>query len=418
MFALADCNNFYASCEELFNPKLTRTALIVLSNNDGIVIARSKKAKEMGIQMGAPAFLYKDQIERGEIRALSSNFTLYADMSARVMQVLESFAPLMEIYSIDEAFFELEDLPEKRIVEQSIQIREKVKKWTGIPVSIGIGPTKTIAKIANEFAKKQPSERGVCALLSPSAIQNRLEKTALDEIWGIGDALAQRLKAKRIYTAAELAACNDTFIQKLLGVTGYRTVLELRGISCFSCEETAEKRKSIVCSRSFKQPIADRNILEEAIATFTSRAAEKLREQNSRAQFMSIFISTNPFAKPYESASCHIDLPHPTDYTPDLIHFAKEGLDRIYRPPFAYKKAGIMLSCFHDGEIEQMDWITPSNASPKKEHLMRAIDQINRRYDKNVVHSAAEGGASSRTRPQANVSPKYTTSWTDLLIVR
>ncbi len=230
MFALVDCNNFYASCEEVFNPSLSQFPLIILSNNDGCIIARSKKAKELGIPMGGPAYMYKDRVERGEIRMLSSNFTLYADMSQRVMQTLESYAPRMEIYSIDEAFFELEELSEEELRNEACRMREKVKKWTGIPVSIGIGPTKTIAKMANELAKKRSELGGVSILISKTAIRAQLEVTEPEEIWGIGHALAERLKANRIYTAAQLIDCDDSFIKKLLGVVGYRTVLELRAV--------------------------------------------------------------------------------------------------------------------------------------------------------------------------------------------
>ena len=198
MFALVDCNNFYASCEEVFNPSLSQFPLIILSNNDGCIIARSKKAKELGIPMGGPAYMYKDRVERGEIRMLSSNFTLYADMSQRVMQTLESYAPRMEIYSIDEAFFELEELSEEELRNEACRMREKVKKWTGIPVSIGIGPTKTIAKMANELAKKRSELGGVSILISKTAIRAQLEVTEPEEIWGIGHALAERLKASRI----------------------------------------------------------------------------------------------------------------------------------------------------------------------------------------------------------------------------
>jgi DNA polymerase V len=417
MFALIDCNNFYASCEEVFNPGLADRPLVILSNNDGSIIARSKKAKELGIGMGDPAFLYKERVERGEIRMLSSNFTLYADMSRRVMQTLESFSPQMEIYSIDEAFFTLDALSEEDLREEAVRMRQKVKKWTGIPVSIGIGPTKTIAKTANELAKKEADLGGVCILISKAQIRARLEKTAPDEIWGIGHALAQRLKSKRIYTAAQLIDCDDSFIKKLLGVPGYRTVLELRGTPCFSCSGITEKRKSIVCSRSFKKAISNCADLETAIAAFVSRAAEKLRHQKSRAKFLSVFIATSPFIQPFDGRSCHIDMPNPTAFTPELIRLAKEGLRQIYRPQFAYKKAGVLLGDFCDEATEQIDWLTPSTETPKKKSLMQTIDRINRRYDKNAVQFAAEGLDNRLRSAQTQVSPRFTTSWNELLKV-
>ncbi len=248
MFALVDCNNFYASCEEVFNPSLANHPVVILSNNDGCVIARSKKAKELGIKMGDPAFLYK---ERKEIRMLSSNFALYADMSERVMQTLESFSPEMEIYSIDEAFFHLEDsLP---FEEECLRMSQKVKQWTGIPISIGVAPTKTLAKLANRSAKQ--NQTGVFVLTCPEKIRSLLENTAPHEIWGIGSASGEKLKVKRIYTAAQLADASDSTIQSVLGISGLRTALELRSIPCFPLEEEAAKRQSIVCSRSFAEPI-------------------------------------------------------------------------------------------------------------------------------------------------------------------
>lgn len=417
MFALADCNNFYASCEEVFNPKLSRFPLVILSNNDGCIIARSKKAKALGIKMGEPAYLYKDRAQRGEIRMLSSNFTLYADMSERVMQVLEGFSPEMEIYSIDEAFFSFEDESDESVLKKAIQMRQKVKQWTGIPISIGIGPTKTLAKVANELAKKQEVFHGVCSLISPNQIRSTLEKMPTDEIWGIGSALAHRLKEKRIYTAAQLIDSPDALIQKTLGVVGYRTVLELRGISCFSCNESLEKRKSIVCSRSFKHPLTNPNDIAQAVASFVSRAAEKLRDQKSRAQFLSVFIATSPFIAPYESRACHINLPHPTSYTPELIRFAKDALAQIIRPNLLYKKVGVMLGHFCDDDIEQFNLFGPSSDSPKKTNLMKTMDSINRRYDKNAIHFAAEGMEDPLNGARTQVSSSFTTSWNGLLKV-
>ncbi len=418
MFALVDCNNFYASCEEVFNPSLSLRPLIILSNNDGCVIARSQKAKLLGIKVGDPAYLFKERVDRGEIQMLSSNFTLYADMSQRVMQTLESYSPKMEIYSIDEAFFEIEDRLADQFREEGLKIRHKVKQWTGIPVSIGIAPTKTLAKIANETAKKHLEFDGVRVLISPSEILKQLEKTELEDIWGIGSALTLRLRKERIYTAAELIGREDRFIRHLIGINGYRTVLELRGLACFPCEEEIKKKQSIVCSRSFGRKVVDIEDLEESVAAFASRGAEKLRLQKSRASFLSVFIATSPFVQPYESRSCHIELPNPTAYTPELIHLAKEGLRSIYRPHFSYKKAGVLLGDFVDEGGEQIDYLTPGNVNPKKTKLMQTIDSINRRYDKNAVQFAAEGLDPSWRSNRARASPRFTTSWNELLKIQ
>ncbi len=411
MFALVDCNNFYASCEEVFTPSLAKHPLVILSNNDGCVIARSKKAKELGIKMGDPAFLYKD---RKEIRMLSSNFALYADMSERVMQTLESFSPNMEIYSIDEAFFLLEE--NLAFEEECLRMRSKVKQWTGIPISIGVAPTKTLAKLANHSAKK--NQTGVSVLTEPEKIREILEKTAPHEIWGLAKASEERLRAKQIYTAAQLRDAPDSLIQSALGLMGLKTALELRSIPCFPLEEEISKRQSIVCSRSFSEKVTDRAVLEEAIAAFASRAAEKLREQESRAAFLSVFIRTSPFAKPFESRSCHVTLPIPSDYTPELIRLSKEALARILTPGVAYKKAGVMLGDFSDAGSLQTDLFAPSQDNPKKNALMQTIDRINRRYDKEQVHSAAMGLKRQWRSARSSATPNFTTSWSDIPVIR
>ncbi len=420
LFALVDCNNFFASCEIVFNPSLDKKPLVVLSNNDGVIIARSQKAKQLGIKMGEPAFLYRDRAKRGEIHMLSSNFTLYADMSQRVMQTLSSFSPEREVYSIDEAFFLLEPESDSLLRDRSVEMRRRVKQWTGIPVSIGTAPTKTLAKIANEAAKKEKDREGVYVLTDPVAIEERLKSTSLEDIWGIGARLAERLKRKGIYTAAQLAKADDTWIRKLLGVTGFQTVLELRGTPCFQLSEEPGKKKSIVCSRSFSQKIEDLSLLQEAVAAFAANAAEKLREQESFASFLSVFVSTSPFEEHYESRSCHVQIPNPTSYTPELIALAKEGAAQIHRPGCSYKKAGVLLGDFTDVDAFQTDLITPNPDSTKKQEAMKVMDEINARYDKPSLRFAAEGidkHPTSRSWKSArtNVSPKFTTSWHDLL---
>ena len=411
MYALIDCNNFYASCEEVFNPSLAKHPLVILSSNDGIIIARSKKAKERGIKMGDPAFLYKEQ---KDLQMLSSNFALYADMSQRVMLTLESFSPEMEIYSIDEAFFHLEEnLPFEK---EALQIRQKVKQWTGISISVAIAPTKTLAKLANKTAKKKPN--GVSLLTSPAEIHALLEKTAPDEIWGIGSASADKLKAKSIHTAAQLVDAQDRLIQNILGIAGVRTAMELRSIPCFSLEEESEKRQSIVCSRSFSEKISDLATLNEAISAFTSRAAEKLRAQESLAGFLSVFIRTSPFTQPFESRSCHVTLPIATDYTPELIRLAKEALERILKPGVAYKKAGVMLGNFCEASELQTDLFATPDQNPKKAALMKTVDRINQRYDKEALRSAAMGLERKWRSARSTASPSFTTSWSELPLIK
>jgi DNA polymerase V len=413
MFALVDCNNFYASCEQVFNPKLERKPLVVLSNNDGIVIARSQKAKALGVKMGQPVFELRAQIERGEIEALSSNFTLYADMSQRVMQTLADFSPDMEIYSIDEAFFQLVASPALR--KRAIEIRKKVKQWTGIPVSIGIAETKTLAKIANEAAKKEKEHNSVYLLTDA---EERLAKTEVEEIWGIGSQLASRLNKQGIYTAKQLRDADDQRIRKLLGVQGLRTAMELRGIPCFPLMEEPEKKKSIVCSRSFSQKIDTLPLLCEAVSSFAARAAEKLREQKSKASFLSVFLMTSPFQEPYVSRSCHVQIPVATAYTPELIALAKQGLSQIFQEGLAYKKAGVLLGDFLDGDCEPLDLFILSEKGLKKAKAMETLDKINIRYDKAAIQFAAQGIRRKWQESRCAVSPRFTTSWHELLKVK
>jgi DNA polymerase V len=415
-FALVDCNNFYASCEQVFNPRLKLKPLLILSNNDGCVIARSQKAKELGAKMGDPAYLYRERAERGEVNMLSSNFALYADMSQRVMQTLESFSSEMEIYSIDEAFFLLEDGPD--LAAAAAKMRSKVLQWTGIPVSIGIGPTKTIAKLANKAGKAEKERQGVMVLTDLEKIREHLEKTQLPDIWGIGQATAAKLQKNGIYTAAQLASFDDRRIRKWLGVAGYRTVLELRGISCIPLAEEEEMRKSIVCSRSFQTPIATLEALNAAIAAFVTRAAEKLRGQESLAGFLSVFFATSPFREPYTAKSCHIEIPNPTAYTPALISLAKEGLAKIFIPGLEIKRGGILLGDFSDRGARQLDLFSSEGGTEKKQKAMETVDRINVRYDKAAVRFAAVGFKQAWKSKPSRISPKFTTSWHDLLKVR
>lgn len=415
-FALVDCNNFYASCEQVFNPRLEKKPLLILSNNDGCVIARSQKAKELGIKMGDPAYLYREKAEKGEINMLSSNFPLYADMSQRVMQTLESFSQDMEIYSIDEAFFLLEENLD--LAEDAAAMRRKVKQWTGIPVSIGIGPTKTLAKLASKIAKKEKERQGVMVLTTPEQIEALLKQTAPHEIWGIGSCLSAKLQKQGIYTAQELTSSEDEWIRKTLGTAGYRTVLELRGISCIPLSDEEEKKQSIVCSRSFQLPATSLESLCTSVAAFAARASEKLREQKSLAGFLSVFIATSPFRKPYIGRSCHIQIPFPTAYTPSLIALAKKGLSEIFISGYEYKKAGVLLGDFSNRNAHQLDLFSSEAPSEKKEKAMEVLDRINSRYDKSALRFAAEGIKPAWKNKPSRISPKFTTSWHELLQVK
>lgn len=395
MFALADCNNFFASCETVFNPKLKNKPLVILSNNDGCIIARSKKAKELGIKMGEPIFHYKG---RTDILRLSSNFELYSDMSHRVMQTLATCSFDLEIYSIDEAFFYL-DSPDLK--KEAHRIREKVRKWTGIPISIGVAPTKTLAKLASKNAKKNDG-----ASVLTENMESSLGSIEVGEIWGIGPALSTRLKKNGIYSVLDLKNASDSWIRKTLGVVGYRTVLELRGKPCFELNEIPEKKKSIVCSSSFGHKVTKLEEVYEAVSTFSARAGKKLREQMSYTSFLSVFlISKNGVA------SCHATFPNATSYTPDLIKAAKIGAGKLFDSTQIYRKAGVLIGDFTD--IIQPDLINP----PKQEHkiAMNILDEINALYDQPKIQFASEGFKKCWKSKRNHTTPKFTTRWSDLL---
>lgn len=412
MFALVDCNNFYASCEKVFNPKLKNKPVVVLSNNDGCVIARSKEAKKLNIKMGAPIFEYKELMQKNIINVFSSNFSLYGDMSQRVMKTLESFLFPMEIYSIDEAFLEINKNVD--LSELGVQIKQKVYKWSGLDVSVGIAKTKTLAKLANEIAKKQ---KGVVVLNDKNYIENILKITPVEEIWGIGEQLKIRLHKLGIFSALDLTNADENLIKKQLSITGLKTALELKGTKCFECEEYHQSKKSICTSRSFAIKIDNLTNLEEAISTFVSIAAEKLRKEKMHTNFLSVFITTSYHCNdPFYSNSCQITLPNPTSYTPDLITCAKKGLEKIYKQGFLYKKAGVILSDFTDENHLQRDLFSKLNDENKK-FLMKVIDNINYKANKKAVYFASDG-IDKKFQSSSNMkSKKYTTSFEEMLIV-
>src|SRR2546428_11886799 len=297
LFALIDCNNFYVSCERLFQPTLLGKPVVVLSNNDGCVIARSDEAKALGIPMGLPAFKLANLVKEHSIEVYSSNYTLYGDLSARVMTTLTQWAPAVEVYSIDEAFLQFSLVPPNALTAYGQSIRATIQQWTGIPVSIGIGPTKTLAKLANRLAKRSPEAQGVVALTCPSQIEATLSQTLIEDIWGIGSGYTRRLKAHEIRTALQLRDVNDRWVRQELGIVGLRLVWELRGISCLPLELCPPPKQSLMVSRSFGRPITTLTEMREAVATDTTRAAEKVRRYQRAAGVVTIFVTTNRFAE-------------------------------------------------------------------------------------------------------------------------
>lgn len=417
LIALVDCNNFYASCERVFNPRLEKRPVVVLSNNDGCIIARSKEAKELGIPMGAPIYQYEDLCKKFGVHIASSNFALYGDLSRRVMQVLSSECQDIEIYSVDEAFLLLH--PSEGI-EFAKRVREKVLQWTGIPVSIGISTTKTLSKLAAVRAKKRAD--GVHILIEENEINAYLKDLPVTEIWGIGRKMGEHLNRLGVLSALDFKYAEDGWIRKHLGIVLLRTLWELRGKTTIDFEEASIAKKSITTSRSFGEPITQLSALHEAISHYAVRAAEKLREEGSLAVEMDLFLMHKAKGEDvYLYQSAHIALREPTDYTPTLISHAKEAIARLFQEGLLYRKAGIILCHLVSKSCYQGDLFVNENFSINKERLMKVMDGINAQYGYSILKWAAEGVDKPGVKWQMKKtmrSPAYTTNWDELLVVR
>ena len=417
-FALVDCNNFYATCEQLFRPDLRGRPVVVLSNNDGCVVARSREAKKLGIKMGVPLFQIQDLIQQAGVVVFSSNYSLYADLSARVMRTLETLAPQVEIYSIDEAFLDLTGVgAHTPLPTFGQQIRRTVQDWTGITVCVGMAPSKTLAKLANHAAKQYPATGGVVDLTDPARQRRLLALQPVDEVWGVGRRLAKRLNAQGIHTALDLADTPPALIRQQYNVVLERTVRELNGESCLALETIAPHKQQIVCSRSFGQAVTERTTMQSAINSYVSRAAEKLRKEQREAQQMSVFIRTNPFNpdKPQYSQSISGRLVCPSADTRRLNALAQRLLQQIWQPGYAYAKAGILLTDFYDPGQQQTDLFDPE-PTPEQNALMALLDQINQKSPGQIGFARAvkqHNWAMKRNR----LSPAYTTRWQDLPVV-
>jgi len=413
MLALVDCNSFYAACERVFEPRLWGRPVIVLSNNDGCVVARSAEAKALGIAAGAPFFEIRDLAARYGVAVRSSNYTLYGDLSARVMAVLGRFTPRLEVYSIDEAFLDLGGEAADRLADCGRAIRRTVRRWTGIPVSVGIGPTKTLAKAANHLAKRDPAAGGVRSLAGAGEQTAALARLDVEDVWGIGRRLGARLWRAGIRTALQLREAHPARVRRLLGVVGERTALELRGLPCLGLEETPPPAKSIVRSRSFGRPVRRRETLEEAVAAHATRAAEKLRQQRQVAGAVGVFVATSPFrAAPYANAAT-VALDPLTDDTGRLIRAALAAVRPIFRPGLAYQKAGVMLSGLEPraGLVEDL---FDRQERARSERLMGALDEVNGRLGPGTLRYAASGFDRPWQMRRERASPHYTTRWDEL----
>ncbi len=405
--ALIDCNSFYVSCERLFNPKIRKKPVVVLSNNDGCIISRSTEAKALGIKMGEPYFKAKDIIIKNKVEVFSSNYSLYGDLSRRVMRTLKRFNSAIEVYSIDEAFLDLSNFPDNEVEKVGREIRETVLKWTGIPTSIGIAKTKTLSKVANHIAKKKKS--GVTSLIGIENIDPILEKVEINDVWGVGRQLTKFYHKNGIYNAKQLKNKSNTWIKKNSNVLGSRTAMELRGVPCIDIETTQSKRKSCVVSRSFGQRIEKYQELKEAVANYCLNASEKIRSESLIAKSITVFVRTSPFQSRfgYYSNSKTIDFAIATNNSIEIVKTALVALDSIFKNGYRYQKAGVMLTGLSNEDRSKN--LFYSEKDEKIKGLMKSIDNTNYRYGRSTL-SLASAGVQKRWNMRREHSSKIDTA--------
>ena len=419
VIGLVDANNFYVSCERVFAPRLEGKPVVVLSNNDGCVVARSNEVKALGIAMGTPVHEIRALIRQHRIQVYSSNYSLYGDLSARMMTVLGQFAPRVEIYSIDEAFLDLTGFADPALLAYAQVIVQTVRRWLGLPVSIGIGPTKVLAKVANRIAKKQKIAGGVVALLDSNRQAEALAGLDVADLWGIGPRWAAKLRALGIDTALRLRESDPLHLRALFSVVVERLVYELRGIPCLALEDIAPPKQQIIASRSFGKPVTALDELQQAVAFHVTRATVKLRRQGSEAQGLQVFISTNPFVPddPQYHNTGTLELPAPTADTGLLIGQAMRGLATIYREGYRYKKAGIMLWSLSSVDRRQ-GGLFGAGDGERSQRLMQTLDAVNARMGRGTLRFGTEGFQRSWAMRQERRSPAYTTQWSDVPVVK
>lgn len=413
MFGLVDCNNFYASCERAFQPLYIGKPIVVLSNNDGCVIARSNEAKALGIKMGVPAYQIKELVNTYGVTVFSSNYTLYGDMSGRVMSILAGLVPELEIYSIDEAFINLDGI--KEIQSLGVKVVNQVTKGTGIPVSLGIAPTKTLAKLANKFAKKYPAYNRLCIIDTEEKRIKALQLTEIGDVWGIGHRQAAKLEKLGVKTAYDFTQLSGVWVRKNMTVVGERTWKELRGISCIDMESAPPAKKQICTSRSFGKMLTNIDTIAEAIATHASTCAKKLRKQKTYAISLMVFIHTNNFREdlPQYWKNTVVHLPVPTNDTQEIVHYALAGLKNIFKQGYQYKKAGVIITeitnCAQLGLFDSID-------RDKRDRLMQTVDKINGDYSQRVK-LAIQGTSREWKLKQEQLSQHYTTDINEIITI-
>jgi len=416
MIALADCNNFYASCERVFNPELKDKPIVVLSNNDGCIIARSNEAKILGIKMGEPVFKVRDIIDNNNVYVFSTNFALYGDMSSRVMSLLSDMSPEIEIYSIDEAFINFTG------VKDSVQLASKMKsiiaKSTGIPISIGIAKTKTLVKVANYIAKKQTAN-GVYALTEQPQIENALKELPVSKLWGVGSRHLQMLNSYGINTAYDFIQLNEEWVLEKMTIMGLRMQRELKGDPCFGIDAYPSRKKNIRTSRSFGVKVKSLQTIQESIIAHAARCAEKLRIENSCARYVSVILRTNPFSKSqdYYCGYKSINLDIPTNDSMEIISAAKILLGSIYKKGLIYTKSGVIVGDNVPADQVQLNIFYSEQGKEKRKNLYKSVDFINQTMGRDKIQLLGQGIEKKWKLKRENLSPCYTTRWTDLLRV-
>jgi DNA polymerase V len=418
VFALVDCNNFFVSCERIFRPDLEGRPVVVLSSNDGCAVARSNEAKALGIPMGAPAFKYRDVFERHAVVKFSANFDLYGDISRRIITILTTVTPRIEVYSVDESFLDLSELAITDYAAWGVMVREKIMQWVGVPVSVGIAPTKTLAKLASDRAKKDPLLGGVLdlATASPEARKAYLQTFPIEDIWGIGWRLSPRLRAIGIATAAQLADLRARQAQQLMGIQGRQLIEELKGVSCHPLDQEGKAPKSIAATRTFGEDTHDLHSIEAAIATFTTQATFKLRRSDQLTRRASLFLATDRHKPGYRYWSQEVRFQTPTADTGQILSALVAALRELYLPSIAYHRAGVMLYEYAPAGVLQVDLLGGVNVEQHQAaaRRMAAVDIINRRFGKRRIRFATEDlGSAWKPRYQLR-SPRYTTDWQEL----
>lgn len=418
MFALVDCNNFYASCERVFRPDLNGKPIVVLSNNDGCVIARSNEAKDLGIPMGAPAFEYEKVFQQQKVHVFSANFALYGDMSHRVMSVLSDYSPDMEIYSIDECFLSLKGFEFFNLQEYGMLMRNKVVKWTGIPISVGIAPTKALSKVANRIAKKfSERTKGVYIIDSEESRIKALKWLKVEDVWGIGRQHAKRLQAQGVKTAYDFTQLNDAFVRKQMSIVGLRLKHDLQGIPTLNLDEVQPK-KNIATTRSFDGNYTKFEQISERVSTFAVSCAEKLRKQNSCCNSLMVFVHTNRHRKdlPQYSRNIVIQLPFATNSSIELSKFAIQALKQIFKEGYSYKKAGVIVQDFTPQDSVQKSLFEERNE--KHIPLMKAVDKLNALFGQQKIRLASQDAKRVWKMKQEKLSPNYTTKLADIITIK